>query len=242
LTARHYAHRGLHDASKGIIENTQSAVSAAIAAGYGIEVDLRLAADGEAMVFHDATLSRLTREFGLLIERSSAELRKLPFKSTGDRMMTLRELTEQVAGRTPLLLEVKSEWGKVGPLERRVTQVLRAYRGPVAVMSFDPNSLLALSKFAPALPRGIVSGCFRDVEYWHELSRWRRFILRHLLHSYRTRPNFVAYDIAGLPNPAPLVARKFFGLPLLTWTVRTKGERARAEKYTDAMIFEGFLP
>ncbi|HSM19993.1 MAG TPA: glycerophosphodiester phosphodiesterase family protein, partial [Hyphomicrobiales bacterium] len=172
LTAQHIAHRGLHDADKGIVENTPSAVAAAMAARYGIEVDLRLSADGEAMVFHDPTLDRLTKAAGPVFHRRAAELRKIPLRGTGDRMMDLRELTEQVKGRAPLILDIKSDWDNVGPLERRVVQVLRAYRGPVAVMSFNPKSLRVFVEAAPALPRGIVAERFRNLDYWPNLSAW----------------------------------------------------------------------
>jgi glycerophosphoryl diester phosphodiesterase len=157
-------------------------------------------------------------------------------------MMGLRELIEQVKGRTPLILDIKSKWDNVGPLERRVAQVLRAYRGPVAVMSFNPKSLKTFIEFAPALPRGIVAERFRNLDYWPNLSAWRRFMLRHMLHGLSSRPHFVAYEIAGLPRAAPLVARYVFRLPLITWTVRTEADRLRAELFADAMIFEGFLP
>ena len=64
LTARPIAHRGLHDAPSGVIENTPSAFRAAIASGYGIECDLQVSADGEAMVYHDDVLGRLTDHHG----------------------------------------------------------------------------------------------------------------------------------------------------------------------------------
>lgn len=242
LTAQHIAHRGLHDAAKGIVENTTSAVEAAVEAGYAVEVDLRISSDGEAMVFHDSTLGRLTEAAGLVIGCTSAELRAIPFRGTGDRMLDLGQLIERADGRAPLFLEIKSQWNNVGPLESRVAELLSGYGGPVAVMSFDPNSLMAFVELAPDLPRGIVSERFRHREAWPHLSPWRRFLLRHMLYSHRARPNFVAYDVDGLPSAAPLIARHMVGLPLITWTVRTETDRRRAKLFADAMIFEGFLP
>lgn len=242
LTARPIAHRGLHDARAGIIENMPAAFAAAIEATYSIETDLRLTADGEAMVFHDSTLDRLTEETGPISERNSRTLKLVKVRNTDEAMMTLGELTDLVAGRVPLLLELKSQWEYAGGLEDRVAQVLRTYHGPVAAMSFDPRNLERLRRVAPDLPRGIVSERFRDAHYWSRLSSWQRFRLRHMLHAPVTRPDFIAYDVRGLPSAAPLLARYMFGKPLLTWTVRSQKERRCARWFANQMIFEGFRP
>lgn len=242
LTARPIAHRGLHDASNGIIENTGPAVSEAISAGYAIEVDLRLSVDGEAMVFHDSTLDRLTEEHGPVSARTSSALKWVRFNGTETGMMTLGELLAQVMGQVPLFLEIKSQWDNIGPLEQRVAQLLRTYEGPVAVMSFDPNSLAVFQKIAPTLPRGLVAERFRDKEYWSGLGAGQRFMMRHLLTGLSVKPHFIAYDINGLPSLAPLFTRYLLAMPLLTWTVRTPAQRRKAKWLADTMIFEGFRP
>lgn len=241
LTARPVAHRGLHDAAAGVIENTPSAIAAAIAAGYAIEVDLQVSADGEAMVFHDPTLGRLTEGTQALADLAAAELKAVPFRATADRMMTLGDLLERVDGRATLLLEVKGGPDD-GALVKRIAACLSAYPGPAAVMSFDPGIVAAFRRLAPNLTRGIVAEGFRTAESAEGLSVWQRWRLRHLLHAPKTRPQFVAYDIDALPSLAPIIARHLFALPLLTWTVRTPAQRARAERFADAMIFEGFRP
>ena len=157
LTARPIAHRGLHDAPSGVIENTASAFRAAIAGGYGIECDLQVSADGEAMVHHDDVLGRLTAGDGRLDALTAAELKRVAFKATGDRMITLTELCELVAGRTPLVIELKSRFrGDLGVVDH-AAKVLAGYRGPVALMSFDPAQIAAVREIAPQLPRGLVA-------------------------------------------------------------------------------------
>src|SRR5436190_17758463 len=138
LTARPIAHRGLHDAAAGVIENTASAFAAAIAGGYGIETDLQISSDGEAMVHHDFALGRLTLGSRLLAAMTAAGLKEVPFKATADRIMTLGELCDSVAGRTPLVIELKSRFDGDRRLATRAAEVLKNYVGPVAVMSFDP--------------------------------------------------------------------------------------------------------
>lgn len=242
LTARPVAHRGLHDATSGVIENTPSAFAAAIAGNYAIECDLRLSADGEAMVFHDPTLERLTNAHGDVVARTATELAQVSFRHTQDRMPTLAQLCELVAGRVPLILEMKSEFDGDRRLPARVAEILRSYSGPVAAMSFDPEQIAALLAAAPGLPRGIVAErCYTHPE-WAALTAGQRFNLSHLLHTPRTRPHFIAYSVKDLPAAAPLAARWLFGLPLLTWTVRTEAQRACARRWADQMIFEGFRP
>lgn len=242
LTARPIAHRGLHDAANNIVENTASAFSAAIAGNYAIECDLQISADGEAMVHHDDALGRLTEGSGALATMTSADIKRAAFKATADRIMTLHELCELVAGRSTLVIEMKSRFDGDSVLPRRVADVLRGYAGPVAVMSFDPEQIVTLSKAAPGLPRGIVAERHYDHAEWRALDRWRKFQLAHLLHVFRTRPHFVAYGVKGLPAFAPLFARFAFGLPLLTWTIRSEADRKRARRYASQMIFEGFRP
>jgi glycerophosphoryl diester phosphodiesterase len=242
LTARPVAHRGLHDASHGVIENTPAAFAAAIAGSYAIECDLQLSADGEAMVFHDRTLERLTEATGAVASKSAAELSQIAFKGTPDHMLTLAQLCDLVHGRVPLILEMKSAFDGDARLPARVADVLRTYAGPVAAMSFDPEQIAALGLHAPGLPRGIVAESRYDHPEWSQLRPADRRRLAHLLHAGRTRPHFVAYAVNDLPAAAPLIARWLFGLPLLTWTVRTDAQRTRAKRWADQIIFEGFRP
>jgi glycerophosphoryl diester phosphodiesterase len=241
LTARPIAHRGLHDAIAGAIENAPSAFRAAIAAGYGIECDVQATRDGEAVVHHDDALGRLTEGDSALAELSVAELRTVRFRGSDDRILTLGELCDLVAGRVPLLVEIKSRFESDMRLTKRVADVLGAYRGPAAAMSFDPAVVQHLREIAPQLPRGIVAERHYRHPEWKRLSAAQKLQLGFLLHAPRTRPHFVAYSVKDLPSPAPLLARAL-GLPLLTWTVRTADDRRTAAAYADQMIFEGFRP
>lgn len=239
---RPIAHRGLHDHGKGIVENSASAVRAAMGAGLAVEVDLQCADGHMPIVFHDATLDRLTAETGPVAARAAEALSKIPLRNSTDCILSLPELLALVNGHVPLILEVKSTWTRDGKFEVNIAKALEPYPGPVAVMSFDPHSVAVFREAAPNLPRGLVAERFDDPEHWSHLSVWDRFAMRNLLTSAIARPNFIAYDIRALPALAPLVARFLFGLPLITWTVRTKEERERALRYADAMIFEGIAP
>ena len=242
LTARPIAHRGLHDAAAGVIENTAGAVRAAINSAYGIEVDLQISADGEAMVHHDDVLGRLTDGEGRLDQSTAAALQRVPFRDAAERMLTLGELCDLVAGRVGMLLELKSRFDGDRRLPDRVAAILDAYPGPVAPMSFDPMQLDVLRHKSPRLPRGIVAAKYRPHPYWDRMPPWLRYGMGSLLPSLTARPLFVAYAIGDLPALAPLVARGILRLPLLTWVVRTPTERERAGRYADQMIFEGFRP
>jgi glycerophosphoryl diester phosphodiesterase len=235
LTARPVAHRGLHDAAHGVIENTASAFSAALTGHYAIECDLQLSGDGEPMVFHDDTLDRLTEQQGPLADLPSRELKTVSFKATADRMMMLGDLCTLVEGRVPLVIELKSHFNSDTRLAVRAAEVLQSYAGPVAVMSFDPAMISAIAAAAPGLPRGLVAE--RKLLSGHDVGT-----TAYLKAVFRTRPHFVAWSIRDLPAALPLLARYAFGLPLLTWTVRTDADRARASRWADQMIFEGFRP
>jgi glycerophosphoryl diester phosphodiesterase len=242
LIARPIAHRGLHDAAQGIIENTAGAVRAAIAANYGIEVDVQISRDGEAMVHHDDVLGRLTEGDGRLDSLSAAELKRIPFRGSDERMMTLGDLCDLVGGRVTMLVELKSRFDGDPRLPARVAAVLAGYRGPVGPMSFDPGQLSVLRHKNPKLVRGVIAAKYRPHPYWDLMPAWMRHGMGYLVTALAVRPEFVAYSVADLPALAPLFARHVLSMPLLTWAVRTQPERDRAARWADQMIFEGFRP
>jgi glycerophosphoryl diester phosphodiesterase len=242
LTARPVAHRGLHDISRGVVENMPAAAEAAIAGNFAIECDIQLTADGEAMVHHDDELGRLTEGSGALLQKTAAELKAAPFKATEEKMMTLAEFCRLIAGRVPLVIEVKSHFDGDRRLVRRMAETLSSYSGPAVGMSFDPDQIVALRELIPDRPHGVVAERRYTAEEWPAASPAQRSDMTHLRHFFRTRPDFVAYWVNELPSPAPWIARHVFGCPLLTWTVRTAEQRARAARHADQMIFEGFRP
>ena len=240
LIARPIAHRGLHDASAGIIENTQSAIEAAVAAGHAIEVDLRVTADGDAVVHHDEALGRVTDGRGRIDALTAAELRRVRFRATADRMLTIGDLCDLVSGRATLVLELKSRFDGDRRLVSRVGQVLAAYAGPAAAMSFDPWQVGMLRALAPGLPRGMVAqGRRRSSEHGRTS---RNHGLAYLRRAAAARPRFIAYAVDDLPAAAPLLLRYVARLPLLAWTVRNETQRCLARRWADQMIFEGFRP
>lgn len=232
LTARPVAHRGLHDLSRGIIENTRSAFAAAIDAGYAIETDVQNTRDGEAMVHHDDALGRLTDGSGRLADLTARELAGVAFRASADRMMTLAELCELAAGRVTLVIELKSHHDGDERLVRRTAETLARYRGKAAAMSFDSSVVAAMRRIAPDLTRGLVAQ--RQV-----FDGQNPPAIGEVL---RAAPHFVAYSVQDLPAPFPFVTRSLLRLPLLTWTVRSDADRTRAARYADQMIFEGFRP
>jgi glycerophosphoryl diester phosphodiesterase len=238
LTARPVAHRGLHDASSGVIENNEAAFRAAIAGNYSIECDVQISADGEAMVHHDDALGRLTDGAGNLRDKSVAELKKVAFKSTTDRMLTLGELCDLTADKVALVIELKSRFDGDLRLASRAAEVLSGYKGRAAVMSFDPEPIGALRDRAPGLPRGLVA-MQRGA---NNPARSGPSATRFVMQALAARLNFLAYRVQDLGTVIPSTARHLLGLPLLTWTVRTPEDRARAARHADQIIFEGFRP
>jgi glycerophosphoryl diester phosphodiesterase len=238
LTARPIAHRGLHEAAAGTIENTAAAFRAAIAAGYGIECDLQISADGEAMVHHDEALGRVTDGAGRLDTMTAAALRRIAFRSTAERMLTLGELCDLVGGRVTLLIELKSCFAGDTRLAARTAEVLAGVSGPVAAMSFDPALIAALRRLAPKLTLGLAGMSRAD----SIPASAGMPALRYARQTLAARPQFLAYRVQDLTSAPPLIARNLLRWPVLAWTVRTHEERARAARYADQIIFEGFRP
>lgn len=239
LTARPIAHRGLHDRGRGIIENSASAFAAAMAHGYAIECDLQITRDGEAVVFHDEQLDRLTGEQGLVKDLTAAEMAQLTLCGGSDRVQGFAALLAQVNGKVPLVIELKSHWDGDERLAARALNVLEGYRGHYCLMSFDPDVVAALRRLSPITPRGIVAERAFDPYYsWLPLARQQE--LRSFAHLSRTRPDFVSFFFEELPF-APVTALRAAGLPVIGWTIRSPVEAREALRHCDQITFEGFL-
>ncbi len=239
-----FAHRGLHDVKHGRPENSRAAIRAAIAAGYGIEMDLQLSRDGRAMVFHDYDLRRLTGEKGPIQQRDADELEQIPLTGGDEGIPTFAEVLKLVAGRVPLLIELKDQHGQMGPtdgrLERAAADDLRGVKGPVAVMSFNPNSIITLAKLAPDVPRGIVTSTYAKTnKNWQLLRPETRIRLRDIPDYDAAKASFISHQVDDLANPR-VAELKAGGAVILCWTVRSAKQEAKARKLADNITFEGY--
>jgi len=227
LIAQPFAHRGLH--GRGLVENSLAAFDAAIAQGYGMECDVRASLDGVAFVFHDADLDRLTREKGRLGDRTANLLDAVVLSGTQECLPRLDTLLHRIDGRAPLLIEVKAPTRNIVRICRATRRALEGYRGPVAIMSFNPLVAAWFRREAPHIVRGFVV----TEEGKHGL----RGKIERTLALWKAKPDFLAYDVRDLPSPFAARARKR-GLPVLTWTVRNAAAEAVAFAHADESIFE----
>lgn len=240
--ARAIAHRGLHDAASGVIENTRSAFAAALHAGFGMECDLQISADGEAMVFHDFTLDRLTTSSGRVDQMTANQLRHVSFKAGGDRIQSLAELLMQVEGQQALVVEVKSRFDGNTAICTRIAALVKAYSGPLVLKSFDPAMIRALRAAGVARPLGLIAMNAYEYPDYAGLSAEQKHALGNLLHFGETRPDFLSWRHQDLPSAAPYLCRSQLGLPVMGWTIRSAEEAARARPHIDQIVFEGFQP
>ena len=225
LISRPFAHRGLH--ANAVPENSRAAFAAAVAAGRGIELDVQASADGRAMVFHDEQLDRLAEASGPIYARTASELGAIRLRGSAETIPTLGEVLALVDGRAGLLIEVKAPGRRADGLSGAVERALRGYKGPVAVMSFNPEVGRWFAAHAPAILRGLVVT---------EKGRRRGGLVRRLA-AWRSRPDFLAYDIRDLPS-AFAAAQRSLGRPILTWTCRSDADWARAGEHADQVIYE----
>ncbi len=240
LTSVAIAHRGLHDVDNGVEENSLQSFEAAIDYGYSIEADVQLSSDGEAMVFHDRALDRLTDTTGKVGDFTAAELCRIPYANGTGNIATLGQMLDLVAGRVGVVIEVKSAWRGNTSLVERTAQCLNAYAGDAAIMSFDPVQVAWLAHEAPDIMRGVVAdGATQDDYPWLPLSTL--LSLRELRHADVTQPDFLSLDKHWLPSP---VSRNYRlkHTPMICWTIRSEQEASQALRWCDQITFEGYLP
>jgi glycerophosphoryl diester phosphodiesterase len=240
---RPIAHRGLHGRAAGRIENTAPAFRAAIDKGYGIECDLQAAKDGTPMVFHDERLDRLVAASGRIAAHSPASLARLRYRRQDTSISSFAELLALVDGRVPLLVEVKRN---VQPPPRsfleKIARQAVAYRGPLALMSFDRDMVATLKQLAADVPRGWIVGNHQlPARWWAAPATARKdAAVARLLGSAPAGIGFFAVDVRILRSARLWLSGAAIGLPLFTWTIRTQRQRAAAARWADAPIFEGY--
>lgn len=212
-----------------MVENSRTAFAAAVAAGHGIECDVQASRDGEAFVFHDWDLARLTGESGLVADRTAQAIDRIHLTGTSETIPSLHAVLTEILGKVPVLIEVKARGLNVAPLCDSVARALEGYRGDAAVMSFNPEVGRWFAAHASHIPRGLV--------VTEEGRRgWRSNIARSLARR-RARAEFLAYDVRDLPSRFAARMRRR-GLPVLTWTVRDAAAEAVAFAHADEIIYE----
>ncbi|MBC7479805.1 MAG: phosphodiesterase [Pseudorhodobacter sp.] len=240
--SRPIAHRGYHDRAAGCFENSLSAAAAAIAAGYGIEMDLQLSADGVPMVFHDDDLDRLTEQGGPVSARNAADLQGMRLAGGADMIPTLAQVLALVAGRVPLLIEIKAQTLTLSPtdgrLEAATAAVLAGYHGPVALMSFNPDCIAHMARLAPHLPRGLTTDQF-DPADWAPVPPETCDRLRSIPDYDATDSSFLSHGASDLASPR-VAQIKAAGAAILCWTIRSAQAEAAARKIAANITFEGY--
>lgn len=239
---RPIAHRGLH--GPGVPENSLAAARAALEAGYGIELDIQPADGGCPMVFHDYDLHRLTGQTGFIADLDGAGVAALRLAGTDQGVPSLRDFLNLVAGRVPLLIEIKDQDGRLGPrigdLHLSVAAMLADYDGPVAVMSFNPHTTAGFHAAMPHIPCGLTT-CGYDAGDWAAVDAPRRTELAAITDFDASGSSFVSHDHNDLGNPA-VAALKARGVPILCWTIRSPADEAAARRIADNITFEGYRP
>lgn len=230
LTKRPIAHRGLHDMNRTVWENTLSAFRRAVEHNYAIECDVHLTSDHQPVVFHDDSLARLTGTDGLIWQRTAREMAALRIGGTQDHAPTLVETLELVAGKVPIIIEIKGIPGHDDGLVEAVGSILKTYKGHAAIMSFDHWIIRQFPAGAPGVPAGLTALGTDNKDFEAHFS-----MLGHGI-------DFVSYANAHLPNPFTDFVRQRLNMPVITWTVRDEAAVKHTQAYGDQMTFEGFLP
>ncbi|WP_299826472.1 glycerophosphodiester phosphodiesterase family protein [uncultured Roseobacter sp.] len=235
------AHRALHDVADGRPENSRAAIRAAIDAGYGIEIDVQQSADAQAMVFHDDALDRLANGSGPVREQTAEQLAQVPLRGGEEGIPDLPEILDLVAGLVPLLIEIKDQDGamgpNIGPLEEAVAAALKGYDGPVAVMSFNPHSVMRMAALCPNVPRGLVTDGY-DAAHW-KLPAETCDRLRGIPDYDAAECSFISHNMHDLAR-ARIAALKAQGASILCWTVKSPADETQAREIAQNITFEQY--
>lgn len=230
------AHRGLHN--DVFPENSMSAFKNAVFHGLAIELDIHLTKDCRLVVFHDNNLKRMTGIDALIEDFTYEQLTAFKIKDTDEKIPLLCDVLKEVAGRVPLVIEIK-EGSPVGVLEKRLNSLMKGYKGEWCVMSFNPLRMGWFKKNAPEITRGMLISR-------HKKKLNFKFIKKYIasfgiVHNTIASPDFIAYDLRSITMEAMMEAFSN-GCPLLGWTAKNEDTLTEALKFCMSVIFENIPP
>lgn len=230
------AHRGLH--TKDIPENSLSAFENALKNNYAIELDVQFTKDKEVVVFHDENLKRITNDTRNIEDVNYDELKNLRLGNTNEIIPTLEEVLELVDSKVAILIEIKDCKDYI-ELSEKTYEILKGYEGNYAIQSFNPFILEWYKNNASEVVRGQLSGTFTEGS--ESLNSFEKFALKNMLLNFKSKPNYIGYDLEGIPK-SKLESLRKKGAPIIVWTVKNKEDMEKAYKYSDNITFENFLP
>ena len=230
------AHRGLH--TKDIPENSLSAFENALKNNYAIELDVQFTKDKEVVVFHDENLKRITNDTRNIEDVNYDELKSLRLGNTNEIIPTLEEVLELVDSKVAILIEIKDCKDYI-ELSEKTYEILKGYEGNYAIQSFNPFILEWYKNNASEVVRGQLSGTFTEGS--ESLNSFEKFALKNMLLNFKSKPNYIGYDLEGIPK-SKLESLRKKGVPIIVWTVKNKEDMEKAYKYSDNITFENFLP
>lgn len=230
------AHRGVH--TKDIPENSLSAFENALKNNYAIELDVQFTKDKEVVVFHDENLKRMTNDTRNIEDVNYDELKNLRLDNTNEIIPTLEEVLELVDSKVAILIEIKDCKDYI-ELSEKTYEILKGYEGNYAIQSFNPFILEWYKNNASEVIRGQLSGTFTEGS--ESLNSFEKFALKNMLLNFKSKPNYIGYELEGIPK-SKLESLRKKGVPIIVWTVKNKEDMEKAYKYSDNITFENFLP
>lgn len=230
------AHRGVH--TKDIPENSLSAFENALKNNYAIELDVQFTKDKEVVVFHDENLKRMTNDTRNIEDVNYDELKNLRLDNTNEIIPILEEVLELVDSKVAILIEIKDCKDYI-ELSEKTYEILKGYEGNYAIQSFNPFILEWYKNNASEVIRGQLSGTFTEGS--ESLNSFEKFVLKNMLLNFKSKPNYIGYELEGIPK-SKLESLRKKGVPIIVWTVKNKEDMEKAYKYSDNITFENFLP
>lgn len=236
----YYAHRGLHDEAAGIPENSLPAFQRAVEEGFGIELDVHLSKDGEAVIFHDDNLKRICGVEATISDMPAEELKKMHLRDTLYTIPLLKKVLQLVLGKVPLVIELKFE-RDYRLLCEKVDELLKGYAGDYCIESFDPRCVWWFRRHRKEIVRGQLAECFR--RHGMKMNIVLDFFLKNLLLNFLSRPDFIAYNLEDVHRACSFrLCSYLYRVQKVLWVVRSPEQAAIARKQNAVMIFEGFDP